>query len=191
MCVVTKLRVAATPFWKIAIWHNVHEGMVFKSTNNALFRAATTPAALLLFIKRLAVHACGEDVLKPMSFLSQLNKKKTCTHSSLTHTMTNRDKRAHINIHCLVPERSRLLNDSDNKNSMSCLCYGKRSNMPPVSTWRGCNQFCAWVPRQRSVFDKRSLDPSDSIGSWTLSLCKLQSITVQNSSKIGAAQSYQ
>lgn len=119
--VVLKLWVAATQFWKISIWHNVHEGMVFKSTNNALFRVPLC----CLFIIGLAVHACGEDVLQPMSFLYSLEKKK---HLGLTHTMTNRDKRAHINIHCLVPEQLRLLNDSDNKNSMSCLCYGERSN---------------------------------------------------------------
>lgn len=52
------------------------------------------------------------------------------THLGLTHATTNRDKRAHINIRCLVPEQLRLLNDSDNKSSMSCLCYGKRSNIP-------------------------------------------------------------
>lgn len=61
-----------------------------------------------------------------MSFLSQ---QKTKNPLGLTHTMTNRDKRPHINIHCLVPAQSRLLNDSDNKNSMSCLCYGQR-NIP-------------------------------------------------------------
>lgn len=44
----------------------------------------------------------------------------------LTRTMTNRDKRAYIDIHCLVLEQSGLLNDSDSKNSMSHLCSRER-----------------------------------------------------------------
>lgn len=72
---------------------------------------------LFMHVERMSSNQCP--------FFTVWKKKK---HLGLTHTMTNRDKRAHINIHCLVPEQLRLLNDSDNKNSMSCLCYGERSN---------------------------------------------------------------
>lgn len=42
----------------------------------------------------------------------------------MTHTATNRDKPARINIYCPAPEQLRLLNGRDNKCYMSCKCLG-------------------------------------------------------------------
>lgn len=90
-----------------------------------------------------------------------------------------------INIHCLVPGQWRLLNDSDNKSSMSCLCYGKRSNMP--SGLRDATEISSALelPCERSIFDWWSLDPSDSTG--VMNTIIMQITINQNSSEIGAA----
>lgn len=96
----------------------MHEGTV----SRALFRVPLYPlrcsylsnASLFKHVERTSSNKCP--------FFHRLK-----TLLGLTRSMTNRDKRPHINIHRFVPEQSRLLNDSDNKNSMSCLCYEKEA----------------------------------------------------------------
>lgn len=146
MCVVMKWWVAVKPFWKISIWHNVCDSMVFERTNNASFRVqlyllcCSYLSNVLLFthVERMSSNQCP--------FLYRLK----CTLGF--------DKWAGIDIYCLVPEHSRLQNDSNNKNSMLWLCYGKRSNIPSswcdmviISFVHNCHgEICVWQDVTRS-----------------------------------------
>lgn len=145
----------------------------FESTNNALFWAPLFSLCRLIY----QISQCSSmwRGCPSYSVLSLPTKK----HTWVWHIPWQTGINGLTSIFTALCPESGLLNDSDNKNSMSCLCYGKRSTILLPPTWYGCNQLCAWLHKRRSGFDKRSLDPSDSAGSQTLSLCKLQSITSQ------------
>lgn len=179
MSVVMKLCVVVKPFWIIQF--DTREGMVFKSTNNAHFGCRFTRCAVL--IHQIPRCSCMWRGCPPTNALSFPATK----HTSVWHMPWQTGINGLTSIFTtLCPSSRDYKITATTKTACRVCAMEKKNNIPSGLRDMDIIRFvldCHW---ERRGCDKRSLYPSDSIGSWTLSLCKLQSITLQNSSKIGS-----
>lgn len=86
----------------------------------------------------------------------------------------------------IFTEQWRLLNDSDNKNSMSCLWYGKRNSIHAAQlTWQGYNKLglvYGSLPQSHFVCDRKVTGYFWPRKVESAAIMQIASIPVQNSS---------